>query len=574
MKTSSPRLLAAQGAVMRVPQTLADVIEIAGTDYGLLPSRRRDIVSAVRRLCNWRHVDPAVVPASHRAVRDQFGRLHWQEVGISRKRFQNARADVQVALDRYVTIEAAPRGRGFGPEWAELWTRLPEGEGRYRLSRPIGFCDRRGIAPGEVDDATIVAFKDWLENATLIGHPDQIVMATVSAWNKAVDDVNGWPTRRLTLPNGYTPYTMKWDELPDAFRLDTEAWFARNMNPDPLDDDAPLRPWRPGTLKTRRFNIRQLVSALRSTGHDVSTLRGLADLVEVDTAKEALRFFLNRNGGKTSSQIAGLASLLCAIAEHWIEVDPDHLKKLRRLKSQLAHSQNGLTAKNRDRLRQFADRSNLIAFLSLPQDTMERLKKKNVLTVLDALDMQVAVATEVLLMAPFRRHNLVAIERDKHIRIVGRGRDRKTFIAFPEQEVKNRINLDYPIPRETDDVIEFYVERCLPLLRQHGGMFLFPGDRPGTHKHEDAFSRQFTRTVCRLTGLTVNLHLMRHLGALLYLDRKPGAYEVVRRVLGHRRLSTTLNNYTGAETNAAIKHFDAVILGIRNEFRGERGVDD
>ena len=65
------------------------------------------------------------------------------------------------------------------------------------------------------------------------------------------------------------------------------------------------------------------------------------------------------------------------------------------------------------------------------------------------------------------------------------------------------------------------------------------------------------------------MHLMRHLGALLYLDRNPGSYEIVRRVLGHKRLSTTVGNYTGAETDAAIEHFDAVILGIRNEFRDE-----
>ena len=57
---------------------------------------------------------------------------------------------------------------------------------------------------------------------------------------------------------------------------------------------------------------------------------------------------------------------------------------------------------------------------------------------------------------------------------------------------------------------------------------------------------------------------MRHIGAKLYLDQNPGAYEVVRRVLGHKSLSTTVNNYTGRKLEAAVKHFDAVILGIRD----------
>ena len=474
MKIIPTKNLTGKGDVTRVPDTLADIIALALADAALAPVGRRDVVSAIRRLGEWRHLDPATIPASHRVVRDHFRQFHWKEVGVSQKTFQNARSAVQFALVRYVLLQGPARGKGLSPDWALRWDLLPEGERRYRLSRLFSFCSQRGIRPDEVDDTTIVAFKDWLENATLIGHPDQIVMATVSAWNKAVGDVDGWPMRRLALPAGYTPYTLKWDELPEALRLDTEAWFARNTNPDPFDDDAPLRPWRPNTVKSRHFGVRQLVSALQQRGHDITKLRSLTDLVEVETAKEALRFFVERKGGATSSQIAGLASMLTAIAEHWVKVDRDHLNRLKRIKSQLAHPQPGLTAKNRERLRQFTDHGNLIAFLSLPQTILARLQRKKALTVGDALLMQIAVAIEILLMAPFRRHNLVAIELDKNVVHVGRGRDRKTFIVFPAEEVKNRVELTYPIPNETADVIAFYVEKCLPLLRKHGGTWLVP----------------------------------------------------------------------------------------------------
>ena len=99
--------------------------------------------------------------------------------------------------------------------------------------------------------------------------------------------------------------------------------------------------------------------------------------------------------------------------------------------------------------------------------------------------------------------------------------------------------------------------------------FLFPGNKPGCHKHPDHFSRQFTKTIRRWTGLDVNPHLMRHLGAKLYLDANPGAYGVVRRVLGHTVMSTTVNNYTGLETDAALRHYHNVILGIRDHVRRE-----
>jgi integrase len=93
---------------------------------------------------------------------------------------------------------------------------------------------------------------------------------------------------------------------------------------------------------------------------------------------------------------------------------------------------------------------------------------------------------------------------------------------------------------------------------------VFPGQGPSGHKALDQFSRQFKKTVRKWTGLDVNIHLMRHIGAKLYLDENPGAYEVVRRLLGHKSLSTTVNNYTGLEIESAVKHFDAVILGIRD----------
>ena len=57
--------------------------------------------------------------------------------------------------------------------------------------------------------------------------------------------------------------------------------------------------------------------------------------------------------------------------------------------------------------------------------------------------------------------------------------------------------------------------------------------------------------------------LVRHLGAKLFLDLKPGFYEVVRRVLGHRSIDTTTASYTGFETKAAARHFDEIILKRR-----------
>ena len=187
--------------------------------------------------------------------------------------------------------------------------------------------------------------------------------------------------------------------------------------------------------------------------------------------------------------------------------------------------------------------------------------------------MQIAVALEALLMMPIRRANLVTLRLgpDGHFKF---RRDRKgtTHIVIPAHEVKNDEPLEYPIPAETGDLLEAYITRYRPILDRHGTTWLFPGEKAGAHKSFDQFSRQFSATMWRWTGLKMNLHLMRHFGAMLYLEENPGNYEVVRRILGHRRLETTVNSYVGMEMAATVRHFDAVILGIRNGI--SRGVRD
>ena len=56
----------------------------------------------------------------------------------------------------------------------------------------------------------------------------------------------------------------------------------------------------------------------------------------------------------------------------------------------------------------------------------------------------------------------------------------------------------------------------------------------------------------------------RHIAALIYLRLNPGGYEVMRRVLGHKKMDTTSNFYAGLEATAAARHFDAEILKLRN----------
>jgi integrase len=76
---------------------------------------------------------------------------------------------------------------------------------------------------------------------------------------------------------------------------------------------------------------------------------------------------------------------------------------------------------------------------------------------------------------------------------------------------------------------------------------------------------QISKFLRRECGLQVNPHLFRHIAAKLYLDAHPGAYGVLRLVHGHTSVETTTRTYCGAETAAAMRHFDDHVLRLRRD---------
>jgi integrase len=82
-------------------------------------------------------------------------------------------------------------------------------------------------------------------------------------------------------------------------------------------------------------------------------------------------------------------------------------------------------------------------------------------------------------------------------------------------------------------------------------------------KDDTSLRRQIQKTIWNETGIKLTPHQFRHAAAKILLDAKPGYYEVVRKVLGHKNLSTTYSHYAGAETQAAVELFDEVIIQHR-----------
>jgi integrase len=96
------------------------------------------------------------------------------------------------------------------------------------------------------------------------------------------------------------------------------------------------------------------------------------------------------------------------------------------------------------------------------------------------------------------------------------------------------------------------------LLRRANSLWLFPGEN-GKSKDPLLFSKQITDRIQKTIGLRLTVHQFRHAAAAIYLKHRPGDYETVRRLLGHKNIQTTIKFYCGLETIAATEQFGKLI---------------
>ena len=94
--------------------------------------------------------------------------------------------------------------------------------------------------------------------------------------------------------------------------------------------------------------------------------------------------------------------------------------------------------------------------------------------------------------------------------------------------------------------------------------FLVPGITGGIRARSQ-FGEGLSHAFHKDTGLELNPHLIRHAIAKIVIERDPGAYLAISRVLGHASLNTTLGHYLGTETRSAARHIDRLLTDAKGE---------
>lgn len=125
--------------------------------------------------------------------------------------------------------------------------------------------------------------------------------------------------------------------------------------------------------------------------------------------------------------------------------------------------------------------------------------------------------------------------------------------------MKNRVRLEFELSDRLTALIDEYVNDMRPILmRGRNEDWLFPGLRGGP-KQKTSFSGQITKAVLKATGLRVTVHQFRHAAGAIFLKTHPGNYELVRQLLGHRSIATTIRFYLALEGIEASTMFNEII---------------
>lgn len=543
---------------------LADVIEHLDQVEDLSPTRKRDLKSAIRSIARLVHGSLETTPANINWLNVRLRRVHPAEANISKKRFQNIKSDALKALE----LVGASRSRkdwlsAPSDAWQALLDDIPDKHDRWKLTQLAQYCSAIGCAPSHVTDQVLIDLLKVIMEESFQNRPEHVVANAIKAWNGLRREIDGWPDIALSpLPPKKPRWTFPLDTFPESFQADVASWLDRLSNPDLLDGSGPAKPLRPSTVAHRRFQIQEAASALVRSGRPQGEVTSLAMLVDLKNLKAALRWMMDLFDGKPTEAIKGVAICLQAIAKHHVKLPDDDIAQVKGIITRMGREDGGLREKNRLRLLQLEDPGNLAKLLHLPTALVTEAERLFTIRPRKAaLLLQAALGIEILLNAPMRISNLATLHLTDHMRPHRVGRERRTHIHIPPQEVKNNVALDYELGDEATSLLDIYLRKARPILLVQPSDYLFPA-RNGGPKPSAHLSRLIKETILEHTGLTIHAHLFRSIAGKIHSLAQPGDFVTLAYVLNDS-LKTAMKSYAQFERRSALEHYQASVAAAR-----------
>jgi integrase len=547
-----------QGTETIIPVTLRDVLNTVEGRDTLSATRRRDLRSSIKRVALLVGDDPARIPLDLRTISAKLATVSPAAAGLTSKTFSNIRSDFIAAVKvSGLKPVQRPARTPLSPAWKKLYTGLSGRRAQLGLSRLARYASAKGIAPQEIDDATIDAFITAVRDGSLHRKPNDLHRKVALIWNETAER-SEFGLQTVEVPSfRRTAKRIEWTGLTTTFRRDVNEYLTWCGGTDVFAADARSRALSPQTIKLHQNQIHAAVTALVESGVKPAAIKSVADLVSPEHFKRVLRRRHEAIGGRENVFNHDLAWALVQIARRWVKADADVLAELIRLAGKVPMPVSGLTDKNKRCLRQFDDPVVLQRLFNFPSRLWAEVKrdaKPNVKTLVKA---QAALAVAILSYMPIRPQNLATLTFDIDL-FLREGLRATSSLELSASKVKNRTELAFDIPSEVARMLIEYRNRIAPKVIGHRPDRLFVR-ADGTPKNQWSVAWLIRTYLKRRVGVELSSHQFRHLSAKVMLDAQPGIFETVRQLLGHKSLSTTVGAYAGIDSRRAGRHQQRLI---------------
>jgi hypothetical protein len=549
-----------------IESSFADAIAIIAAADELPKQTRRHWTTSLRQIAKALDKPLELIPARFGVVRAELTRLHHANTGLTLKTLRNHKSNAKSALLWLAREKRIPRhGAPLTPAWEALRAQIKDPYVRWRLSSFMRFCSANGIAPAEVDESVLDRFRRYRAQS---GTPsdDASGRRLVRAWNSNVGKIQGWPAHRLKEPAIKNLTEVPWLEFPEGLRLDVDHYLQGLTRVRRGRNGRRIRPLMPSTIKARRVELAAAARMAVRRGVAIGDLTSLSVLLSPDVVEKILDAYWVKNGETPKAYTIDLACRFLSIARQTQCIDEAACARLDQMRRDLEDQRRGgLTDKNTALIRQVLTPGVWSRVVKLPQDMMSTAASQRSSAPLKAaVTAQIAVAIAILTVAPVRLANLLAIKLGVNL-IKPDGPYSNYWLTFPDYDLKNRVRLEYPLEPYLTRMIDDYVHDYRPiLLRGRNEDWLFPGQHGGA-KSNVLLSGQVTQRIYQATGLRMTAHQFRHAAGALILQCRPGEYELVRQVLGHRKVQTTIGAYIGLENIRASEIFSKIVMDHMDE---------
>jgi len=422
------------------------------------------------------------------------------------------------------------------------------------------YCSGRRIAPATVSESVVDEFMAYRHATTALATDAAARRAVARAWNSAAASVEGWPTQRLLEPPLKAVEGPRWEDFPAGLQCDVDQYLAGLTRVRRNAKGRRVRPCSPTTIRTRRAVLVATARMAVQVGIPIERLVSLAALLHPTVIERVVDSYWQKNGEIPKVYTIDLSTLLVAVARQSGCLNEEDLAHLDDIRAELEHHRRGgMTDKNLALIRQVLSPGVWASVVNLPKALMsEARSQQDHAPIKAAVTAQIAVAIAILSVAPVRLGNLGRIRLGENLIKPG-GLGSPYWLVFPDHDVKNRVRLEYPFDQVLTEMIDHYVYVFRPaLVRGSNEPWLFPGEAGG-FKTLTTLSDQVSIRIVKATGLRTTIHQFRHAAGAIILKNRPGEYELVRRLLGHRNIQTTINFYCGLETTQASETFATLV---------------